>query len=97
MARAAGILEEEEEEVEEEEEEEGWHVAHIYLRPEDFPPLAPEDQGRLTRPGRYCWSLLACKPALFAFVRARLPLVALSKSRRHCTRTAALPCLFCFQ
>lgn len=38
-----------------------WHVAYIYLRPEDFPTLTREDDGHLTRPGRYSWSLLACK------------------------------------
>ena len=36
-----------------------WHVAYIYLRPEDFPEVSESEQNQFVRPGGYSWSLLA--------------------------------------
>ena len=36
-----------------------WHIAYIYLRPEDFPEVMDSDRRGLVRPGGYSWSLLA--------------------------------------
>ena len=36
-----------------------WHIAYIYLRPEDFPDVMDSDRRGLVRPGGYSWSLLA--------------------------------------
>jgi GR25 family glycosyltransferase involved in LPS biosynthesis len=36
-----------------------WHVAYIYLRPEDFPKVSDSEQNQLMRQGGYAWSLLA--------------------------------------